>query len=67
MGRFEELGSAIQTVATRMGLPSAHLGVHNSSESDRPPGDLIQDDYQFLHELYRRDFEMFGYDPDLRL
>jgi hypothetical protein len=67
VGRFEELGSAIETVATRMGLPSAHLEVHNSSESARPPGELIQDDYQFVHELYRRDFEMFGYDPDLRL
>lgn len=69
VGRFEELGAAIDTIATRLGLESAHLGVHNTSASDRPLAELIQGekDYEFLHEFYRRDFEMFGYDPALRL
>ena len=69
VGRFEDLGTAIQTVANRLGLPSGDLGVHNPSESDRPLADLFEgeDDYRYLHDFYRRDFEMFGYDPALRL
>jgi len=69
VGRFEELGAAIQTIATRLGLPCGDLGVHNPSASDRPLADLFQgeDDYRYVHDLYRRDFELFGYDPALRL
>lgn len=69
VGRFEQLGAAIDTVATRLGLVSARLGVHNASAAERPAGELLQHeaDYEFLHDVYRRDFEMFGYDPALRL
>jgi len=69
VGRFEELQAAIDTVARRLGFDSTPLGVHNASESDRPQAELVQsaDDYQFMHERYRRDFELFGYDPAVRL
>ncbi len=69
VGRFEQLGATIDTVATRVGLGSAHLGVHNASAADRPPAELLHDeaDYDYLHDLYRRDFELFDYDPALRL
>ena len=69
VGRFEDLGTAIDTIKTRLGLPADDLGVHNPSESDRPPAELFQgeDDYRFAHDFYRRDFDLFGYDPALRL
>lgn len=66
VGRFENLGSAIQTVATRLRLPSVDLQVHNSSYAENSPGDLMQGNYDFVRDFYRRDFEMFGYDPELR-
>ena len=69
VGRFEELQTAIDTVARRLGFDSAPLGVHNASTADRALAELLcsDDDYQFLHDVYRRDFELFGYDPMLRL
>ena len=69
VGRFEELPAALDTITTRLGLPAGDLGVHNPSEPHRPPAELFQgeDDYRFVHDRYRRDFELFGYDPALRL
>lgn len=69
VGRFEQLGATIDTIAARLGLASTDLGVHNASAADRPLTELLQgeDDYRFLHDFYRRDFEMFSYDPALRL
>lgn len=69
VGRFEELGSAVKTIAARLGLPSVDLGMHNTSASDRPLADRFrsEDDYRYACDLYRRDFEFFGYDRALRL
>jgi hypothetical protein len=69
VGRFEELQAAIDTVARRLGFDAAPLGVHNASAADRPPAEVLhrEDDYRYLHDFYRRDFELFGYDPALRL
>lgn len=69
VGRFEQLEAAIDTIATRLGLASVRLGMHNASGAECPPGKLLHDeaDYEFLHDVYRRDFDMFGYDPALRL
>jgi len=69
VGRFEDLGTAMQMIAHRFGLPSGDLEVLNPSESDRPLAEFFEgeDDYRYLHDFYRRDFEMFGYDPALRL
>jgi hypothetical protein len=67
VGRFEELGSAIQIVAKRLGLLSVDLQVHNSSNAESSPGDLMQGNYEFVQDFYRRDLEMFCYDPKLRL
>ena len=69
VGRFENLQAAADTITARLGLPPAPLGMHNRSEYDRPPAELFQgeEDYRFLHDFYRRDFAMFGYDPHLRL
>lgn len=69
VGRFEQLEAATDEITARLGLPPAELGVHNTSSSDRPLGELMQgeDDYRFLQDVYRRDFELFGFDPALRL
>ena len=68
VGRFEELGAALETVAARLGLPSGVLGVHDGSESDRPLAECFggEDDDRYVHDLNRRDLERFGYDPALR-
>lgn len=69
VGRFESLAAPIDSITSRLGLVDARLGVHNASTACSLPADLLQGeaDYEFLHDLYRRDFEMFGYDPALRL
>ena len=69
VGRFEELPACIETIASRLGLGPVRLGRHNESSSDEPPAGHFrdEDDYRYLHELHRRDFEQFGYDPGLRL
>lgn len=69
VGRFEDLASGIRTVASRIGLPVAGLGTLNTTAADRPLGEHVggESDYEFIHDLHRRDFEMFGYDPALRL
>ena len=69
VGRFEHLASGILTVADRIGLPAAGLGTLNMTPADRPLREHLgsEADYEFIHDLHRRDFEMFGYDPSLRL
>lgn len=69
VARFEGLAADIDRVSARLGLGSGRLGVLNTSTSERPLGELLSDeeDYRFLHDFYRRDFEVFGYDPAMRL
>ena len=69
VGRFEDLAAGIRTVADRIGLPVAVLGTLNTTPADRPLGGHFggESDYELIHDLHRRDFEMFGYDPAVRL
>jgi hypothetical protein len=69
VGRYESLAADIHTVADRVGLSDAGFGLENASKAHRPPGHAFKSpsDYEFVHDVYRRDFQMFDYDPDLRL
>lgn len=69
IGRFEALAAGIATVAARTGLPAGPVEVRNRSPHERPPGTLYggEADYEFVHAVYRRDFDLFAYDPGRRL
>lgn len=69
VGRYEDLTAGIHVVAERTGLPVASVPVLNPSRRERRADDLpeSESDYAFLHATYRRDFELFSYDPTLRL
>lgn len=69
IGRYESLAADVRTVAVRLGLSTAGFGLENPSPADPSPCDncVSPDDYAFVHDVHRRDFEMFGYDPALRL
>ena len=69
VGRCEHLEETVKTITMQIGLTAGPLGVQNTSTADHPVGELLQreDDYYFLRNIYRRDFDLFGYDPDLRL
>ena len=69
VGRYEELAAGIRVVTDRIGIPADDLARDNASTSDPSPGLFFRDesDYDFVREIHRRDFEMFGYDDRLRL
>lgn len=69
VGRFEDLEGGIRTVADRMGLAVGNLRALNAAAVGQPLGGHFScaADYEHVHEMHRRDFEMFGYDPTLRL
>jgi hypothetical protein len=68
VGRFENLDAGMLTVVERLGLSVQPLGRHNSSATERPPTECLclEADYEHLEQLFRRDFDRFGYDPALR-
>jgi len=68
VGRFEGLVAGMSTLSERLGLPLQPLDRHNPSAGSRPVAEFFsgEADYDHLHELFRRDFELFGYDPAFR-
>lgn len=67
IGKVETLEEDFATVAGKIGLPVPEVGVHNRSSSEGWSAYLSDErDYQYLYERYRKDFEVLGYDPDLR-
>lgn len=69
IGKTENLAADFGTIAARIGEdPRTELKRLNSSGkaggSRRPR--LREEDFDFLAQLYRKDFEVFGYDPARR-
>ncbi len=60
VGRFETLAEDFARIAASFGI-TAKLRHHNRSGAGRT--DLSPRSRGILAELYRRDFELFGYDP----
>lgn len=69
VGRFENLPESVSTIASRLGLGTARLERLNATAGESPAAEpaLCEPDYDWLLELHRRDFDMFGYEPSLRL
>lgn len=65
VGKVENIGTDFATVAERIGLDAPKVRTHNKSAVNSWT-DYLKDaaDYAHLRELYRRDLEMFGYDPE---
>jgi hypothetical protein len=60
--RFETLAADFAKVAERIGLPGLRLGWHNASSRSRDATRrLAPADRALLFDLYRADFEAFGY------
>lgn len=68
VGSFEELEAGLRIVADHMGLAVGDVGTLNAAAGGRPLGGhfACEADYDHIHDLHRRDFEMFNYDPSLR-
>lgn len=67
IGRFERLADDMRAIAARVGLGERFLGSHNASSREDAVPLFRTADYDFIAEAHRRDFDLFGYDPALRL
>jgi hypothetical protein len=62
VGRFENLAEDFRTVARRLRLPEATLDRHNASANSRRSAEpMAPEDRDLLYQLYRDDFDAFGY------
>lgn len=68
VGRFEDLSSVRTTISDRIGVELKPLERHNPSAGQKPIAEFFsgEADYDYLHELFRPDFALFGYDPTHR-
>lgn len=68
IGRVERIGEDFKFVSGKIGLPQTDLQKKNQSISDNSHLPVIQEtDYDLLYELYKKDFDILGYDPNWRL
>lgn len=69
VGKVEQLETDFAQVAQRIGLMAYKLPVKNPSGSGvrSSTAKLGPEDYAYLAQRFRADFEMFGYDPELEL
>ena len=68
VGRFEDLDAARMTISNRIGVNLEPFERHNASTERTRRADFFsgEADYDYLHKLHEKDFELFGYDPSLR-
>jgi hypothetical protein len=68
VGRFEDLDAARTTISNRSGVNLEPFARHNASTERTRHAEFLsgEADYEYLHTLHEKDFEMFGYDPSLR-
>lgn len=68
VGRFEDLDAGMRTLSDHLGLALQPLDRHNASAGKGPLAEFFssETDYAHLYELFRRDFDHFGYDPAFR-
>lgn len=68
VGRFEDLDAARRMISQRIGIILDPFERHNASTVQTRHAELFsgEADYDYLHDLHDRDFEMFGYDPSRR-
>lgn len=67
VGKVESIDTDFAQVAERVGLERPEVTTHNRSAVRSWTKYLNADaDYAHLHDLFRPDFELFGYDPELR-
>ena len=68
LGRFEDLDAARRTISERTGINLEPFERHNASTERTLHAELFsgEADYDVLHKLHEKDFEMFGYDPSRR-
>lgn len=67
VGKVEQMETDFAAIAARIGLDQADVGRHNISSRARW-ADVIsrEEDYRYLCELFRKDFDLLGYDPEIR-
>jgi hypothetical protein len=68
VGKTENLTVDLPTVLRRIGLPETKPCHDNRSAADRPWQSHFrsEEDFAFLARAFEKDFELFGYDPNLR-
>jgi hypothetical protein len=64
VGKVENLKNDFNAIAKKLQLAPHPIGVHNRSRSRNREAYLNRhSDYEFLYHHFRRDFELFDYDP----
>lgn len=68
IGKVEQIEEDFRHITNIIGLPETDLERKNRSHIhiSQPPL-LKESDYEYLYELYKKDFDILGYDPNLRL
>jgi hypothetical protein len=68
VGRVEAIETDLSTVVDRVGLPQPEVQRKNKSPGRQGKRHYpTEEDYRLLADLYRKDFDYFGYDPDWRI
>jgi hypothetical protein len=66
VGRYERLEADFAEVARRLDLPDLRLGWRNPSRNSAAPAPADPADLALLEEIYRKDFDTFGYTSPAR-
>lgn len=68
IGKVEQIEEDFLNVTDKIGLPDTTLERRNQSYvgNSHPPL-LKESDYDYLYKYYKEDFDIFGYDPGLRI
>jgi hypothetical protein len=68
VGKVERIEEDFRAVAEKIGLPATQLKRKNESKFEKSqPLVLKEGDYEYMYDMYKEDFDAFGYDPNLRL
>ena len=69
VGKVENIQKDFQEILCKIGINIENVEKKNTSKKKKQLNDYFssEDDYRYLYELYKDDFETFGYDSDERL
>lgn len=69
IGKVENINDDFFSVTSRIGIKNEGLDLMNASHRAKLQKDYLytEQDYEHLYNLYKDDFNMFGYDPNVLL
>ena len=65
IGKIESIDEDFKIISEKLQMDLSELGMHNRSSNKRWDTYLRDEkDYEYLYKIYKKDFEILGYDPD---